>query len=844
MSKIKRFVSAMATTALLASIVPTASVFAAPPIDVMGTQYEEAAKVLGAFNIMVGDGVAFRAEDPITRSEVTKIAVALKGLTDAANANTQTKFPDVAQGHWATGFINVGTSEGLVVGDDLGNFRPNDNISYNEAVTILVRALGYEPQAQSKGGYPGGYLSAGSSTGLTSGVVIARNAAPTTRGQVALLAYNAMNINLMEQTGFGDKVNYEITDETPVTAFHDAQKIEGVVTAVGNSAIEGSGVEKDEIVIDKKVYKTGNADVRNVLGLTVDAYIAKNSKNKDTVKVVVPSKYKNSVTTILADDLDSVNKTSDGVTINYFKNNKKTKVNISKDSYVVYNGKAGTLDDISVIESGAVMIADYDKDKNIVFVNDTVNYVVDEVVLTSDRIIDKYGNTPLTLDKEDDDLSFVIEKNGIPMEISELKEWDVITFTISKDKTAIYGSVTNTELQGKVTEVESDKIYVEDKAYKVAKNYKEDIKLGDEGVFYLDAEGKIAAFSKGAKSERNYAYITNIGVASGLSGKLEIELLGLDGKVTKYTAENKIKVDTKTYSTPSEALKAIGSKGQLVNVTINESGKVSHIAKSVESDDIDENEFVLNFAGENVTYTEKTSALSGDGMNIRVDSETIVFDIPEKSVDTSDYSVTDKSIFSDGGKYDIVVYDMREDLTAGVIIVTNAENKVNDMSPVMVVEKLTSSKDENGDATVKVYGFIGGERVSVTGEKEMFESVAKGDIIQVKADSKGVVKALNILFDYDKADTEFSKDVSDDLTIQYGKVTKKFASSFNLSVDGGAANNYSIGDANIYVVDTASKNNPISVGSASDIQKFDDAKPERVFVRIYKGEVMDIVVVK
>ena len=55
MSKFRRFVSSVATAAILVSGIATTS-FAAVPTDVIGTDYEEAAKVLGAFEIMVGNG--------------------------------------------------------------------------------------------------------------------------------------------------------------------------------------------------------------------------------------------------------------------------------------------------------------------------------------------------------------------------------------------------------------------------------------------------------------------------------------------------------------------------------------------------------------------------------------------------------------------------------------------------------------------------------------------------------------------------------------------------------------------------------------------------------------------
>lgn len=848
MSKFRRFVSSVATAAILVSGIATTS-FAAVPTDVIGTDYEEAAKVLGAFEIMVGNGTAFRPDASITRAEVTKVAVALKGLSNAATSQTKTKFSDVKEGHWATGYINVGVAENLILGDGNGNFRPDDSITYNEAVTILVRALGYEPQAQSKGGYPNGYLSAGTSTGLTKGIpsTIVRSSAPITRGKVAFLARNALDINTMEQTSFGNEAKFEITDETLAQAAHNADKIEGMVSAVGSSAIKGDGASKGEIVIDGKNYKTGNADVRNILGLNVEAYIVKDSKGKKTLKVAVPAHNENSVVTISADDIDSIKESSGKKTLTYYDGNRKLTETIANNSYVIYNGKAGSFEDVAEIKAGTIMIAEYDKDQKIVFVNETENFVVDEVVLTSDKVTDKYGKKPLILDDEDEDITFAIDKNGSPIGIDDLKEWDVMTLTVSKDKSVIYADVSDETVEGEITEIDSEHVYVNNKKYKVAHGFTEEIKLGDKGIYSLDAEGKIAAVQKVKTNGKNYAYITNLGIKSGLNAKLEIEVLGLDGKISAVTAANKIKVDGKMYSSHSEALSAIGSKGQLVTMKLNSDGKISEIEKSVKDSEIDEDSFLLNFSENGVKYNSKTSTLLADAMNVKVDSSTVVFDIPADANGSDDYAVAGKEFFADEGKYDIIVYDVREDLTAGVVIVTNSENKTAEDSNIVIVDKITTSKDENGDTTEKLHGYMNGEKVSFTAEKGMFKkgslNLENGDIIQVKADAKGNAKAISVLFDTDKED-EFTNEISENLTTVYGKVTKKFTNSFNLSVNDSASKNYSIGDATVYVVDSSKKQNTISVGDATDIVKYDDTNPEKVFVRIYKDVVMEIVVIK
>ena len=171
MFKFKRLISSMVAFSMTTVMLATTA-FASIPSDVKDTKYEEAAQVLGALGIMIGDeNGKFRPDDAIIRSEVTKVGVTLMGLLEVAeSASHKTRYPDVADDHWATGFINVATDQKLVEGDDIGTFRPNAQIKYSEAIAIMIRALGYEPQAIAKGGFPSGYMVTANNIGLTKGV--------------------------------------------------------------------------------------------------------------------------------------------------------------------------------------------------------------------------------------------------------------------------------------------------------------------------------------------------------------------------------------------------------------------------------------------------------------------------------------------------------------------------------------------------------------------------------------------------------------------------------------------------------------------------------------------------
>lgn len=168
--------------------------------DIKGTEYEEIVKRLSSMEIFGGypDG-SFKPNNTITRAEFAAIVVRAKRLEPAANALRQisTRFSDVPLYHWALGYINVAVKENVVNGINNELFNPSGLVKYEEAITMLVRALGYESDAQAKGGYPYGYLIVSNEIGLLNGINSEEQGAPALRGFVAQITNNALDIPMM-----------------------------------------------------------------------------------------------------------------------------------------------------------------------------------------------------------------------------------------------------------------------------------------------------------------------------------------------------------------------------------------------------------------------------------------------------------------------------------------------------------------------------------------------------------------------------------------------------------------------------------------------------------------------
>jgi hypothetical protein len=87
------------------------------------------------------DGM-FKPERNVSRAEV---AAALTRALGLGWSNARPSYPDVPATHWASGYIQIMTAEGIMQGDVSGTFRPDAFITRAEAATLLLRMLKVAP---------------------------------------------------------------------------------------------------------------------------------------------------------------------------------------------------------------------------------------------------------------------------------------------------------------------------------------------------------------------------------------------------------------------------------------------------------------------------------------------------------------------------------------------------------------------------------------------------------------------------------------------------------------------------------------------------------------------------
>lgn len=847
----RRVLSGTIALSALLSIAAPAS--AAIPSDVKGTRYEEPVQILSALKIMVGDeNGEFRLDDTIIRSEVTKMAVHVLGLEDAAeSAKGQTMFDDVSTDHWANGYINLAVSQGIIEGDGDGNFRPNAPITYAEAMTIMVRATGYTVSAEGKGGYPQGYIQVATSNGLTKNVQ-GSSAEEISRGNVAYLTTNALESRLMEQTGFGSGASYEITDKTLLKDYLKVTKDSGQIIAIENTSLSGSSnLGKNQIKIGDKIYDAAY-NMNDLLGYNVEYYVKEYKDGSNELILAMPIKNKNNELIIGADLFSKLTTKNNNTAIEYYSSESSSKVSsaeLDKNAVLIYNGKYEDMDtdllDMSD-KSGSITLLDTNKDSkyDIAFVKSYENIVVDSA--TSNKISDKYSETILKLD---DNVDYRITKGLEEISISDLNEYDVLSVYASLDDKLYDIAVTSKKIEGRVSGKDSNGfIIIDGEKYKVAPNYTNTISVGTDGVFYLDIDGRIAATTAASNLSSNYGYLTRAYYSKNTDEKASFKIFTMDNKEVTFEGTDKIKFNSVRNVSAEEVVNTINGENnstsaQLITYAVNSDNKITAINTAVDNSStgaVNNNKFTLNYSLSNAKFSKSLSKLG----NVRIDSETVVFDV------SGDNSVRNADMFEDGQVYDALIYDMADNYTAKAVVVTKTQLSASADAPIAVVKEIMSASNSDDEQTDMLVALVDGKEVSVYAENENVlvkggNKLEMGDIIQYKTNSDDEIVSVRLLLDINDKDNEMIASPDKDLETVYGKVTKKFTNSINVTVNGGSAANYAIpSDVTVYSVDMTKSKNNILTAKVSDIEVYDKDENNRVFLKIYDNVVEEIVIIK
>ena len=250
--------------------------------------YAEAIERLSEAGILsgYGDG-SFGSKDPLTRAQFAKIVVTMSGNEDAAKSKNTEAFTDVDKNHWAIGYINEAANLGLITGYPDGSFGADEKITYAQAITVVIRMLGYTEEEVGKN-WPTDYINKASELGLTDKLTFGRNEF-ITREVAAYIIYNSLSA----KEGTGNKVSR-------LTKFED-------VMVYGVNSVN-SGIAEDEVATSGGTFKKGTAYKDEYLGKKVTLRV--NSDNE--IVMVIPEKQEAKVYTVIAGYPDEIETIENG----------------------------------------------------------------------------------------------------------------------------------------------------------------------------------------------------------------------------------------------------------------------------------------------------------------------------------------------------------------------------------------------------------------------------------------------------------------------------------------------------------------------------------------------------
>lgn len=875
MNCIKNAFKKVSVALILLSILLTtlSGVTFAAETEVIDDIYKDAMYDLGSLGVLTGyeDGT-MRFENLVTRAEYATMIVRLLGMESVADlCVADNKFADVSDDHWAKGYVSLLTGLDILNGYDETTFGPEDNVTFEQAVSIIVRVLGYEFVAAQNGGYPNGDLVVGGTLDLYDDIKVNANDEPATRGTVALLLFNALDVPMMVDKGYNGQEQYEVDDEKTLRTEHKLKRnrfsLSGRVTANSATSIYGSGALKENYVkIDDEIYHVGNTNAYDFLGQSVNFYIDDDEREKTIISIESDD---NEFLTIASDEIVAV--ATDRITYcnNDGRKNDYADLTEEEQPVIIYNGKKISFSvERLKIGSGYLKLLDYNGDSvfDVIFIDEYLNYLAEGIDEENGFIILKsYNNqTPsrfngLTyIDTNEFDTRLYLA-DETPAELKDIKEWDILSIAVSEDGETVRIYIIDKKIAGVVTEKYADEneYVINNNTYKIANSNginMVELDLNEDGVFLLDKFDEIAtAISEQTtknsieiqetENETTYAYILGVDSQPMVDEvRILLQFHNKDFKTENEIIEFDYPIYLNGFKTSADKAGELLTPDSPVVMTFEKNGRIASI-----------DELSILVDSTNLKYTSSNHTLSNRlDINYVVDEDTILFVIDYDH--RAETGVFDQLPLENGVNYYAKVYNGAYDkISEKVVVITRANakvkpGKIDEANPAIV--ETVASVLEDGEERKKITLFKNGQSQTYICREEStvlgrVNALKKGDVILCSVNSENeidsVEKIAELLSDkYYRIGTGGKRErvlgtlVSEESNADYSSTIIK------VNLPSGDVS-YEIGGKPIYVFN--SKDNKVLNGTVDDFNTKSDERSD-VFLYVVNMTVNAVVIVK
>lgn len=428
-------------------------VFAAPAqknlSDIAGDANEQAIQVVNDLGIVEGytDGT-FKSGNNVTRAEFAAMITRALAIPESALAGyTSTSFKDAAGYGWAVKYLGFCESRGIMIGDGNGNAMPGRTVTVNEAMTMVLRAVGYTNNSSVLvGSWPANYVSLGQTLGLYDDVA---TAVTINRGSAAQVIYNALPVALVQVATDGT------TSKIVAERDEDDNPIYRTLLTAGLNCTQEKGVIdfNDNSVIALAEY--------------VGAYANIYRNSDDEIVAVDP------ISTFLTGSLDEGEFTADDVDYKFATG--KDAVDLEEAVAKYTNADSDGTTTLGAITDSDITIAVDLSGKTIKEIYSVAVWTTDNKALADDDVQDEINDDQKLLGKEfdlddDDDIDATSYSLLGVNSLSDIKEDNVLyVYTLgNKDNGKIVKiEVGTATVEGKVTRRAADKDGVDGYVYTI-----------------------------------------------------------------------------------------------------------------------------------------------------------------------------------------------------------------------------------------------------------------------------------------------------------------------------------------------------------------------------------------
>ncbi len=723
--------------------------------------YDEAQVTL--FKLGILDEETYDGDAKVTRGEFINKVIKMTGV-ESIPLPSDNKFSDVTGEHTYAASISMACDMGIISGYSDGTFRPDETLTKEQAVKILMTLLGYEDYALSYGGYPGGYLTIAAVEGVLKKIPVG-DFTECTWKSAARLIYNALHTDILQVESYPEKKYFSRENENPMTLWMGVFLHEGTVSANSTTSLnQPRGVREGTVKIDDIQYYENGTDASSFIGYPIRAYYKKDmGDNRGLVSVQPLNKIKEAYSN--AENIsDATNETDfswydeNGVTQNHFP--------IAGGATVIYNGKyyeKPLTKELLKPKMGSVKVLDttYDGIADIVFIENVKVYFLKSSP-QGGKIVDTYDNETIIIDLDDPAVKINVIKDGEAYEYEKIKKNDVLTISESDDGTLYNITVSRERLKGILLARDEDTLTIDEYQLKMVqsnKAYLSSLKLGEKITFYLTADDRIAGYGNISQGGYEYGYLI-IGSVSleGIDSEknAQVRIFKLNDTVESYALSEDIMLDGERYGTdgkytPGSVLKKLavitpgtpkaGDKNQtifcnqLIKFKLNDEGEIADIllpadntvenggtGEYIEEFSFDYSDTINGVAYMDVGFLDGIYTVTG-GTRIKIpsDQQWSKFYSGEVSVDDIEKQIYTfiggwvQSSNAGGNKEKYLplldVYDVTEDRACTIMIQKARDGQVTTTEPYdiptqefFLVEKLTTTLDEDGMEVKKLYG--------------------------------------------------------------------------------------------------------------------------------------------